>query len=237
MAMIRFTANFDDLSTDRGYQFRFRCDKCGNGYQSRFQSSITGMAGGFLRAAGDLFGGILHDAANSAYDIQRAVGGKAHDEAFAAAVEEAKQHFHQCTRCGNWVCPDVCWNAKANLCEGCAPNYEEELAASHAQAKADATRQQLYDKAYQTDYVSGMDMSVDSITSAPTRNTVSPTVEAANAPSIVGLSCTACGTVANGKFCPECGQPMNAKLRCKSCQAELEGKPKFCGECGAKVEY
>ncbi|MFN7928326.1 MAG: zinc ribbon domain-containing protein [Blastocatellia bacterium] len=237
MAMIRFTANFDDLSTDRGFQFRFRCDKCGNGYQSRFQNSLTGMAGGFLRAAGDLFGGLLHDAANSAYDIQRAVGGKAHDDAFAAAVEEAKQHFHQCTRCGNWVCPEVCWNAKAGLCEGCAPNFEEELAASHAQAKADATRQQLYEKASQTDYVSGLDMSADSVTAAPSRQAVNPVTEAANTPSIVGLSCPACGTVANGKFCPECGQAMNAKLRCKACQAELEGKPKFCGECGAKIEY
>ena len=43
MALIRFTANFDDLSTDRGYQFRFRCDKCGNGFMSRFQTSVTGV--------------------------------------------------------------------------------------------------------------------------------------------------------------------------------------------------
>jgi len=32
MAMIKFTANYEDLSTDRGYQFKFLCDKCGNGY-------------------------------------------------------------------------------------------------------------------------------------------------------------------------------------------------------------
>ena len=136
MSLIRFTANFDDLSTDRGYQFRFHCDKCGNGFMSRFQTSMTGVAGDLLRAAGNIFGGILSSAGNSAYDIQRAVGGKAHDDAFAVAIEEAKQHFHQCTRCGKWVCPDVCWNAAAGLCEGCAPNYEEEFASSHAQAKA-----------------------------------------------------------------------------------------------------
>jgi predicted amidophosphoribosyltransferase len=30
---------------------------------------------------------------------------------------------------------------------------------------------------------------------------------------------------------------MNAKLLCKACGIELEGKPKFCKECGAKMEY
>ena len=67
MALIRFTANFDDLSTDRGYQFRFRCDKCGNGFMSRFQTSVTGVAGDLLRAAGNIFGGILSSAGNSAH--------------------------------------------------------------------------------------------------------------------------------------------------------------------------
>jgi uncharacterized OB-fold protein len=195
------------------------------------------MAGGFLRAAGDLFGGFLQNAGNSAYEIQRAVGGTAHDNAFAEAVEETKQHFHQCSRCGKWVCPEVCWNAKAGQCEDCAPNYEEEFAASHARAKADAARNQLYEKAQSTDYTSGVDMSADAVHAAPSRTAVSPVVEAANAPSIVGISCASCGTVANSKFCPECGQPMNAKLHCKACGGELQGRPKFCQECGSKVEY
>src|SRR3712207_7410501 len=56
--------------------------------------------------------------------------------ALQRAVEEAKGHFHQCSRCGKWVCPEVCWNERAGQCEGCAPDYEEELASSHAQAKA-----------------------------------------------------------------------------------------------------
>lgn len=237
MALIRFTANFDDLSTDRGYQFRFHCDKCGNGYLSGFQTSVTGVAGDLLRAAGNIFGGILSSAGNSAYDIQRAVGGKAHDDAFAVAVEEAKQHFHQCTRCGRWVCPEVCWNAGAGLCEGCAPNYEEELSANHAQAKADAARNQLHERAQQTDYTSQVDMSADAVHSAPSRQSVNPVTAAANAPSFVGVSCGNCGTVSNSKFCSECGQPMNAKLLCKACGTELEGKPKFCKQCGSKIEY
>src|SRR5499427_7867178 len=150
VALIRFTANFDDLSTDRGFQFRFHCDKCGNGYQSRFQPFTAGIVSDMLRTAGNIFGGALGGAGQGAYEVQRAIGGKAHDDAFAIAVEEAKPHFHQCTRCGKWVCPDVCWNAAAGLCEDCAPNYEEEFASGHAHAKADAARNQLYERARQT---------------------------------------------------------------------------------------
>lgn len=218
MAMIRFVANYDDLSTDKGYQFKFYCDKCGNGYMSRFQMSVTGTAGSLLRAAGNIFGGILSSAGNSAYEIQRAVGGKAHDEALETAVEEGKQHFHQCTRCGKWVCPDVCWNEGASLCEGCAPNYQEEFAAGHAQAKADAARQQLWEKAQQTDYASKADMGASASV-------------AAQAP-----ACPSCGTQADAKFCPECGSPMAVKLRCGGCGHEPVGTPKFCPECGGKMQ-
>jgi len=29
MALIQFVQNYQDLSTDRGFQFKFHCDKCG----------------------------------------------------------------------------------------------------------------------------------------------------------------------------------------------------------------
>lgn len=218
MSMINFTSNFDDLSTDRGYQFKFYCDKCHNGHMSRYEMSVTGTAGGLLRAAGNLFGGILGSAGNSAYEIQQAIGGKAHDDALAAAVEEAKQHFHQCTRCGQWVCPEVCWNEGASLCEGCAPRYEEEFAANHAQAKAQAAREQLHQKAQQTDFASKADMSAASVVGA-------------SAP-----SCPSCGTKTSSKFCPECGTAMSVKLKCAGCGHEPDGTPRFCPECGNKMQ-
>ena len=80
-------------------------------------------------------------------------------------------------------------------------------------------------------------MSAGSVRQAPSRPSVNPVADAANAQSIVGVSCSNCGTLSNSKFCPECGQAMNAKLHCKACGTELEGKPKFCKECGAKMEY
>lgn len=48
--LLQFAANYDDLSTDKGYQFKFHCDKCYNGYLSRYQTSTTGVAGSLLSA-------------------------------------------------------------------------------------------------------------------------------------------------------------------------------------------
>ena len=167
MSMIQFVQNYEDLSTDKGYQFKFHCDKCGNGFMTEFQTSAIGMAESALRVAGSVFGGFFNTAGNSAYEIQRAIGGPAHDSALAKAVEEGKTHFHQCTRCGKWVCPDVCWNADASMCDGCAPRFQQELASAHAHAKADAARQQLLAKAQKTDFVSDIEMSAQAVVRAP----------------------------------------------------------------------
>jgi hypothetical protein len=235
MSLIKFTANYDDLSTDRGFQFRFRCDKCGNGCETRFQTFTAGVVSDVLRTAGSLFGGVLGGAGQGAYEIQRAIGGKAHDDAFAAAVEEAKVNFHQCTRCGRWVCPEVCWNAAASLCEECAPNYEEEFAASHARAKLEAAREQLDARARETDYTSATDMSAGAAFQAPAHAAANPSSEA-HVPA-GGVACASCGTVTNSKFCPECGHAVNQKLKCTGCGCELAGRPKFCKECGTRIEY
>src|SRR5256885_3214557 len=41
MVAIRFTGNYEDLSTDRGYQFKFYCEKCQNGYMSQRSEEHT----------------------------------------------------------------------------------------------------------------------------------------------------------------------------------------------------
>ncbi len=231
MTLIQFVRNYDDLSTDRGYQFKFYCDKCGNGFLTRFQASAMGTAGSLLRAAGDLFGGWAASAGNSAYELQRTVGGKAHDEALAGAVAEGKEQFHQCSRCGRWVCPEVCWNANAGQCEECAPDYKEEFASAHAQAKADAAREQLHERARQTDYAAQTDMSADAYIQAPAA------VEMMETPTAPASLCGNCGTnMGKAKFCPECGTPAQPpKLSCAGCGHQPEGRPKFCPECGEKL--
>jgi len=210
MSMIRFTENYDDLSTDRGYQFKFYCDRCHNGYLSSFQTSMTGVASGLLHAAGNMFGGFLGRAGSGAYEIQRAVGGQAHDSALRQAVEEVKPHFHQCNRCGKWVCPEVCWNPRRGLCLECAPDVEQEMAAAQAQA----TKDQIWSKAAGTDYTGKLDMTRD-----------------------VVAYCPQCGGKTQGaKFCPECGFKLAAKNECPKCGTEVEAGTKFCPECGGRMQ-
>jgi len=209
MGLIQFTRNYEDLSTDRGYQFKFLCDKCGNGYMTQFQISSIGVVSDIARTAGNIFGGVFGRIGSSTYDVQRAVGGKAHDEALRKAVEEAKGHFHQCGRCGKWVCPEVCWNQSRGLCEECAPDVQEEVAAAQAQA----TRDQIVEKARSTNYVEKIDMK-----------------------SHAAVVCASCGAKAEGgKFCPECGLPLRVTLTCDKCGAEASSTTKFCPECGNRL--
>jgi hypothetical protein len=232
MTAIAFVQNYQDLSTDRGYQFKFNCDHCGNGYMTSFQASMVGTAGSVLRAAGDLFGGMFASAGASAFEVQRMVGGSAHDDALAAAVNECKQQFHQCTRCGKWVCPEVCWNGAASMCKGCAPRFEEERAAGQAAAKAQAVRSQLQAKAAEVDYTAGVDMR--GVIAVPP----SPAPGEGQAGQVkAGAHCTGCGVLlGTSKFCQECGtpRPVAAPTACR-CGATLTLGIKFCGDCGQKV--
>jgi double zinc ribbon protein len=209
MANVEFTGNYEDLSTDKGYQFKFYCEKCGNGYMSSFKSSKVGMAASAMEVAGSLFGGFFGKAADTAYQVQRAVGGPAHDSALREAVAEIRPIFKQCTRCGKWVCEPVCFNKKAQLCEYCAPDLDEEMAS----AQAEAAREQVFEKAKTVDWMKGRDVGT-----------------------VTGAACKACGAKLQGtpKFCPECGAPTAQKKGCAHCGAEAEGNPKFCPECGQK---
>jgi len=209
MAVIEFVQNYDDLSTDQGFQFRFHCNRCGNGYMSSFQTNKLGMAGGLLRAAGGLFGGILGSAGNSAYEVQRAVGGHAHDSALQEAVAEIRPLFVQCTRCGTWVCHQVCWNADKGLCKQCAPDLTEELSS----AQAHAATEQVNVKVREVDQTGGVDVAMQ--TSA---------------------RCPSCGAqTQGGKFCLECGASLLPKTECPSCHAKLQAGAKFCAECGHRL--
>ncbi|MEK7468710.1 MAG: zinc ribbon domain-containing protein [Planctomycetota bacterium] len=207
---IEFTKNHQDLSTEKGFQFKFFCDKCGNGFLSEYVTNKLGVAGSLLNAAGSFFGGVFNQAGNSAHQIQKAVGGKQHDEAIRAAVAEMKPKFRHCTRCGKWVCPQACWNEKKSLCEDCAPDIGEELAAAQAQVAKD----QVWDKARKADMVKDVDVE---------RETVA--------------KCASCGArTGTSKFCPECGKPVAVKTKCGGCGAEMDAAVKFCPECGIPRE-
>lgn len=209
MSLIAFTSNHSDRSNNTGYQFEFHCDKCGNGFLSTFQPSKAGIGGGLLRGAASLFGGRLHQLASATDQFRDALRGPAWDAAFRIAVEEGKKKFKQCSRCGKWVCPENCWNAARGQCETCAPDLQEEAAA----AQATAAKNQVWEKAQNTDQLAGLD-----VTKAQT------------------ASCPSCGAKSTGaKFCSECGKPMQAaKTNCSACNAKIQPGAKFCTECGAK---
>jgi len=204
MALIEFTDNYEDISTDLGFQFKFMCERCGNGYLSGFRPFTAGRAAGALRAVAGLLGR-GSAVANSAYEIQRAVGGPAHDRALQEAVAEVRPHFHQCSRCGEWVC-DVCWNASVALCEQCAPDTQEELAAMQQEARLT----QLRDRVADTDYSSQINVADEAV-----------------------VVCPHCGAKATGgKFCNTCGKPLKAAGECPKCGSENPAGAKFCSECG-----
>lgn len=207
MSGTAFTRNYNDHSNDQGYQFEFICDKCGNGWRSSFQTSKLGIAASIFRVAGNLFGGTLNNAAYAAGSAKDMLRGQAWDEAFATAIVEGKAKFKQCTRCGRWVCPEVCWNVERGLCDECAPKLQQEMAAAQAQAM----KEQVWDKARQHDQTDGADLAKKAT-----------------------VSCPHCGAPSSGgKFCGECGKPYQApKENCGKCGAKMAPKAKFCPECG-----
>lgn len=206
MANVPFTSNYTDLSSQRGFQFKFFCQKCGNGYMSSFRANHMGTVAGAIDAAASLLGGIFGRAAQTADTLQSMAAGPQHDAALEAAVTEIAPTFKQCTRCGEWVCQPICWNQKAGLCETCAPDLDEEIAAAQAQA----AREQVMQKAREIDYTAQRNL-------------------AQRAAAV----CPSCGAkTQGGKFCPECGTAFSPKRTCGHCGTEAEGSPKFCPECG-----
>lgn len=217
---VPFTNNVQDLSTEKGFQFKFSCGRCHNGYLSAFQPNIVGMAGGALQIASRFLGGSVGRAATSAHDLQRLIRGPAHDAAMRAAVEEVAHQFNQCNRCGKWVCRKICWNGERDQCVSCSPKMDQELAA----IESSGTIHQLNQKVLygQVDLTSGV--TLDS---------------AAAGQQSVGASrpCTCGAQITRGaKFCHGCGKPVALKQTCPGCQIESAEDARFCSGCGHRFK-
>jgi hypothetical protein len=208
---IEFTGNYDDLSTDMGFQFKFVCERCDSGYQSSYQSNKLGVLGGFLRGASNFVGDSVGRGADSAYDVQQAIGGKQHDAALRKAVEEIRPLFKQCRKCGNWMCEEICWNANATMCKECAPVAEELETSIRAQfVETQVNNDQFLEE--------NLRMSAKG--------------------KEVAAKCGSCGTKTLGKkFCPSCGAAaaVAAAPFCAQCGARATPGAKFCGECGTAL--
>ncbi len=210
---MEFTSNYSDMSTDRGFQFEFHCDRCGRDFRTRFQPSATGMATQALNTASGLFGGIFGSVANVSEQVRSAGWQKAHDTALEKAQEEVRPEFIQCPRCQSWVCRKSCWNQKRGLCKNCAPDLGVEASA----AQASKSVQEVWEEAQTAEE--------DKVDKAAWKETVRAT-------------CPQCGAPqpANAKFCQECGAKIQSVKHCTECGAKLTPGAKFCPECGTKAQ-
>ncbi len=215
MATQSFTRNYNDHSNDSGFQFEFCCDKCGNGHRSSFVRNNVGMAASVLKAAGSIFGGAMSRAGWGADHLKDALRGPAWDSAFKDAIEECRPKFRQCTLCGKWVCPEVCWNHERGLCEDCAPNLAEQAPAIQAQAAVEQARE----KARNVDQMQGLDIS-----------------KPLAAPGVSVCGQCKSSLPSGAKFCASCGTPVPqasaAKKFCTGCGQTLPAGARFCASCG-----
>ena len=213
MDAIEFTRNYNDHSTDRGFQFEFHCDRCGNGYKTQFEPWAMGTVSGALDAASSLFGGFFSEAANLGERVRSSQWQQARDKAMVDAIQQIKPNFLQCPRCSSWVCKKNCWNQQRGLCKNCAPDLAVEIS---AQQSAKALEK------IQSDITADAD-DVKVIGSVGTAK--------------VQASCPNCHAPldSNAKFCAECGYKLaDASKFCTNCGTKLAPSAKFCADCGTK---
>lgn len=217
-----FTRNYEDNSTEAGFQFTFYCDICNDGHRSSFiesaahkkNAAIKGL-GQCIWAASSLLGGALNNigcAVNRGTDVlsERFSGmsvewQKEHEAAFNIAMDEARGHFYRCESCHKWVCASD-FNEEEGLCVECAPR----LNVAVTRAKSQAIERNLQDAAAEQVIWSGQ------LKTEP-------------------VTCFSCGKpCGTGKFCSHCGASLELK-NCSSCGAPISDGAKFCTECGKKI--
>ena len=204
---LNFVRNHHDLSTNSGFQFEFHCDRCGNGHRSPFDAFMLGGISDVLETASNMFGGLFSGAASLGQSARSATWEKAHDTAFQKAIQEMRPNFKQCSRCGHWL-DKICWNQSRGMCKDCTPDLDEEYSNIQTQAAMEQATEQARNASY--------------VNAEKFNQTLSIT------------RCASCdAALTGGKFCGECGTPVQKSQDCKACGADTAGG-KFCLECGQK---
>lgn len=208
---IELVRNYSDCSTDNGFQYEFYCNRCGNGYRTRFDTWELSAATQALDGASSMFGGLFGRAGDAGERVKSAAWEKAHDKAFEKVVGEIRPRFVQCPRCSAWVCREQCWNEKRGLCRECAPDLGVEMSAAQASR------------------------SVEEVWAHAKMSEEDKKLAAGNWRETIVASCPSCGAPqeTNAKLCPTCGAALKTAPHCTQCGAKLQPGAKFCGECGS----
>jgi hypothetical protein len=196
-----FTSNYQDLSTNQGYQFEFRCDVCGSGYRSEYQKNLLGTGASILGGASSIIGG-LWGARNAADAAQEITDRDARDKALQKASNEIMPLFHRCVRCNNWV-DETCFNPQRGLCVNCAPNLASEMEATRSQVELDQMRE-----AVQNQKVFSGDTSARATECPSCGKPVGSEKFCGNCGTALGTAkCVKCGgeLAAGATFCGNCG--------------------------------
>jgi hypothetical protein len=199
-----FTSNYQDLSTNQGYQFEFRCDVCGSGYRSEYQKNLLGTGASILGGASNIIGG-LWGARNVAESAQNITDRDARDKALQKASNEIMPLFHRCVRCNNWV-DETCFNKQRGLCVNCAPNLATEMEAERSSVEISQMRDAIRAKTV----FSG--------------DTSERATECPSCGKPVGSEkfCGNCGTALGTPKCPKCGAEVAAGTRfCGNCGGQI----------------
>ena len=252
--MKAFTRNYEDNSTEAGFQFTFYCDICNDGFKTSFIESQTYKKGKGLRSLsrgagilGSFVGGRLGDLGwaterggdilSERFEDRSPEWQKEHEQAFIRAQNEAQEHFHRCHSCNRYVC-DSCYNEDEGMCTDCAPRQEIYV----AKARAEAMKRNI-DEAGQAATVWKGEIE--------SKITVCPVC---GKPAGNGKFCNNCGASLEMKICPKCGAKNSQTVNfcnncgtnlsapaptpglCPSCGEQNPPGTRFCGQCGTKLE-
>jgi hypothetical protein len=210
-----FVKNVDDMSDQSGFQFKFHCDICGDGFMTKYRPAPFAKARGLFGAAssigsslGGSFGNSAWGASSAANYMHDAKWREAHEKALDDATAEARGHFTKCPGCAKYV-DASCWNEKGLMCIDCVPR----LAVTMQKAQAQAMGAKAQEAAQSKDYSAEIKSTEDSM-----------------------VTCPKCGKpTTSGKFCEACGAPLGQSV-CPGCGVKVSPTARFCNNCGAKLQ-
>ncbi|MDA4111794.1 MAG: zinc ribbon domain-containing protein, partial [Thaumarchaeota archaeon] len=191
MVLRDFVKNFDDMSDQNGFSFKFKCDICGDGFLTKYRPAPYAKAKGLLGAAsglgsslGGAFGGVggsswgAHSAASSMADAKWR---EAHEKALDEGMAEARAHFTKCPSCTKYV-DATCWNEQGLMCVECSPRQAITVQKARAQAFGQKAQEAMLAQDYSAE-IKGAEE--------------------------VKITCSQCGKpTSSGKFCEVCGAPL-----------------------------